>query len=252
MIGIFIGIGAFFFLVLVQVGRDYLDRKEAKKNHQRWDPKSLSYYILMAVADVVIGILTGAITNFLLAPPNDKTDQLKYSNTAQSALQEEGPRNVYETVMPYIRSLTDIRFGTGSFTKNQRLSVYSAPSESSWYEKTSEGKPVYASTNDVVYVAGYVNGWMLIRYQTGNSKNPGPDRIGYTKGNQGRSLNLNNYSGRITENCYLSDGASNIVYLKTGTTVTVLGKMDTGIYVESYASDGRTARGIVPERAVEW
>ncbi|MBR0229393.1 MAG: hypothetical protein IJQ62_13690 [Clostridia bacterium] len=230
----------FLILVIIEIIRDMIGKSPRKPSH---------YVILVIISIVATPFINIMISNFI---PKDITDGLNNLVTNQPMSRQQEQKEEFVPVISNERNLNQINFAVGSFRKNGRLLVYSAPSKSSWYEKTSKGEPVYASTNDIVYVAGHENGWMLIRYQTGNSKNPGPDRMGYTQGNQGVSLNLNYYSGRITENCYLSDGASNIVYLKAGTTVTVLGKMDTGIYVESYASDGRTARGIVPERAVEW
>ena len=146
------------------------------------------------------------------------------------------------------KDLTYISFSSHNFKKNQKFTVYSAPTTASWYTKAKNGGPVYASTNDVIYVAGYVGNWLLIQYET----NKGNYRMGYTSQATGsfQNLNFNNYSGTITSSCSLTDG-SNSINISSGTSVTVLGKMDAGIYIEAYVN-GQQARGTVPESCVNW
>ena len=149
---------------------------------------------------------------------------------------------------PPKKDLTYIYFSGNYFSKNKKFHVYSAPSTTSWYTKAKNGDPVYASTNDIIYVAGYDGNWLLIRYETSK----GSYRMGYTSEASGNfnNLSFNYYSGSITSDCSITDGM-NSIGISRGTSVTVLGKMDTGIYIEAYIN-GQQARGIAPESCVSW
>ena len=149
---------------------------------------------------------------------------------------------------PQKKDLTYISFTGHNFSRGKRFKVYSAPSTTSWFTKASNGDPVHASTNDIIYVAGYAGNWLLIRYETKG----GSYRTGYTSEASGsfNTLSFNYYTGTITSNCSLTDGTSSID-ISSDTTVTVLGRMDAGIYIEAHVN-GQQARGIVPESCVSW
>lgn len=147
------------------------------------------------------------------------------------------------------KTLTYISFSKHSFKKGQYFDVYSAPSTSSWHGTASSRNGVaYTSTNGDVYVAGSIGQWLLVKYKT----NKGPYRMGYTRDAKGTfpGMTFDYYAGTILSNCSLTDGADSI-QLRKGDSITVLGRMDDGIYIEAYVN-GQQARGTIPEPCVSW
>ena len=157
---------------------------------------------------------------------------------------------------PAEKKLSQIRFKSHRFKKGQTFKIYSAPSESSWYTKTKSGAQGVASTNDVVYVAGRDGKWLLVRYEITEGKFKGSYRMGYTKDakkaerEEFKTLSFNNYPGKITKKCSMTNGIEKVT-LNKGTEITVLGEMDTGIYIETTV-EGRQLQGVVPESCVDW
>ena len=211
---------------------------------------SLTFYIAYAV----LTILCNLIYSTYLDPYRANPDSTNPPSSPVTFLPLTQPpvAQVTVTQSPITpaskKDLTYISFSSHNFREKQQFTVYSAPTTTSWHGKTKNGGPAYASTNEEIYVAGYVGNWLLIQYKT----NKGTYRMGYTSQATGsfQNLNFNNYSGTITSSCSLTDG-SNSINISSGTSVTVLGKMDAGIYIEAYVN-GQQARGTVPESCVSW
>ena len=130
-------------------------------------------------------------------------------------------------------------FEVKNLKTGQMLSVYSAPSTSSY--RGANGKAV-VSTNGDVYVAGWDQGWLLLMYETNN----GAVRVGYVNGIdiQG-SVNAPNMSFSyititLSKSATLTDdpvtGSSNLASLKANQQVTYLAtfySQSTWLYVET-------------------
>jgi len=149
-----------------------------------------------------------------------------------------------------------INFTYKSFHKNQKFSVYSAPSSTSY--RGANGKAC-VSTNGSVYVAGWENGWLLVMYDT----NSGAVRVGYVRGSDiditiyADSLNFTYTTAVCTRSVSLTDdpitGSTAIVQLAEGQSVTCLASYYTGgswAYIETTVG-GQTVRGFVPESAIQ-
>lgn len=246
--------------------------------------KSAGGFIVILIVEAVISIGFSRVLEPIVGPLFDRIiyssdrivsyTQVPSSITAyplnqpRSGFQEQEKYEVTSTMKPveatensvttpdvFIRpQLTYIYFYEGSFPKGIKLYTYSAPSKSSWHQISSKTKKaVHGSTNDTVWVAGKDNGWVLVRYEIG-SKNDhtGQYRMGYEQDYTSgfNNLTLDSYHGTITSTCNLTDGVS-IITLPSGTNVTVLGRMDIGIYVETNYN-GQTARGTVDENCIDW
>lgn len=156
--------------------------------------------------------------------------------------------------------LPELRFIETHFYGGQTIPVHSGPG--SRYPRMAGG---YAkvSTNDVVYAAGWENGWLLINYSIS-----GGERVGYIHeddisggqsdgvwgGADRKPLTLAYSGGTITDTCQLTDDPSQL-YGKTictmyeGTNVTMLATYHNGFnwtYIETVV-DGKLVRGFVPE-----
>ena len=229
------------------------------------------YYLIMTILTVTISIIISRNIEPVLFPREDAISTSRavpytqpYKTTGVQVLRTDptstSPKQIViptptgiptptPTATPTKRPLTHISFSGHNFKKGKkRFYIYSGPSSTYWYKKTKNGTPAYGSINDVIYVAGYVGNWLLIKYETSNNKY----RMGYTNDAKGdfQELTFDYFQGKITKSCSLSDGVDS-KKLKKGTTVTVLGRMDNGIYVEAFV-DGKQARGTVPESCVNW
>ncbi len=139
----------------------------------------------------------------------------------------------------------------------QKLSVYSAPSSSSY--RGANGKAL-VSTNGTVYAAGWDSGWLLVMYATNN----GAVRVGYVNGQDIKGGVNAPYLQFAYETAVLTSGASltddpatessSIVYLPAGQQVTYLSTFynrSAWSYVETRVS-GKTVRGFIPAGAIDW
>lgn len=155
-------------------------------------------------------------------------------------------RDAVPTVPPLSFVLAELRGG-------QKAAVYSAPSTKAWRGAKSKAE---VSTNGEVWVAGKVDNWVLICYETSK----GSVRIGYVDSAKLKDdlsgLQELAFAGReatITAGCSMTDDvtrqASSIVKLKAGATVTYLAPYERdGVawaYIETKASN-KTARGFIP------
>lgn len=146
------------------------------------------------------------------------------------------------------------------FQRGQVWKVYSAPNAYSWRGARGLAE---VSTNDVVYVAGWVNrGWLLVAYETNN----GSMRVGYVEGKQIRGsypefdlLAFRHTPGRVNGNCTLTDdpirsnATIRTMYRNNPVTVFSTYTNSNGIrmlYVETTA-DNKTTRGFIPWNCVE-
>ncbi len=134
---------------------------------------------------------------------------------------------------------------------NQKLDVYSAPSQSSW--RGASGKAA-VSTNGAIYAAGWEDGWLLMMYET----NSGSVRVGYIRGGDIRggvgldqNLSFAYAPANVTARCTLTDDpartGSAIATLQAGADVTWLTRFYNNAawdYVEVNVN-GQTARGFI-------
>lgn len=144
-----------------------------------------------------------------------------------------------------------LNFQLTAFYSGQKFSVYSAPSSRSW--RGAKGK-ASVSTNGEVWCAGWVDGWMLIYYETSK----GSVRVGYIDGDDASGdfsglteLTFAGTPARITEKCKMTDDItmfnSSITSLKAGKEVTYLAPYSNGqdwAYIET-KTDGDVVRGFV-------
>ena len=142
--------------------------------------------------------------------------------------------------------------------ENQRLEVYSAPSEQAW--RGANGKAM-VNTDGYVCAAGWENGWLLIYYNLTGGINAGGIRVGYVKGSgitgwvsMSRQLNFQRSSVTVTASCNLTDDP-----LKYGTVITSVQSGETVVYlttavnqdgiawdyIETYFN-GQLVRGYIP------
>lgn len=149
----------------------------------------------------------------------------------------------------------ELTFTAVYFDRGQNWKVYSAPANNSW--RGAKGK-AEVSTNDVVYVAGWVNrNWLLVAYET----NSGNRRVGYVSGKDIRGtcpdfpmLVFRNKTEKVAYDCTLTDDpvneSANIRSMKPGAEVTVLSRYTfhqgyTLAYVQCTA-DSKTVRAFIP------
>ena len=144
-----------------------------------------------------------------------------------------------------------------SLTRGKKYNVYSAPSTKSW--RGAKGK-ASVSTNDDVWVAGWVDGWLLIYYETSK----GSVRTGYISGEKisgsvpvDTQLEFTPVQARITQKCTLTDdvalGKTAITTLKAGKEVTYLAPYYSGdgwAYIET-KYDSKVIRAFVPLDCIE-
>ena len=146
------------------------------------------------------------------------------------------------------------------FQRGQTWKVFSAPNASSW--RGARGK-AEVSTNDVVYVCGWVNrSWLMVAYET----NGGSMRVGYVDGKQIKGsypdfplIAFRHTSMKVKEGCTLTDdpirsnAAIRTMYRNNAVTVYssyVNGDGVTMYYVETTA-DSKTTRGFIPWNCLE-
>lgn len=145
------------------------------------------------------------------------------------------------------------------FQRGHTWKVYSSASTNSW--RGANGK-AEVSTNDVVYVAGWARGFLLIAYET----NSGNRRVGYVNGKDIKCdipdfpvLAFRMTKTRTASACTLTDDPVNestqVVKLKAGTEVTWLSSYtwrngDELAYVQTKAN-GKIVRGFIPAECLE-
>jgi len=137
----------------------------------------------------------------------------------------------------------------------QKLNVFSAPSENSWRGAKGKAK---VSTNGSVYAAGWVDGWLLIMYETNN----GAVRVGYIHNIKGTVdapyLSFSCTPMKLIGDCALTDDpatqSSSIRSLSAGEEVIYLSGFQNArgswAYVETTA-EGKTVRGFIPMKVLE-
>lgn len=150
-------------------------------------------------------------------------------------------------------------FSYVSLKSGQNLAVYAAPSTQAWRGANNKAS---VNTNGAVWAAGWVNGWLLVFYETNN----GSVRVGYVQGNDisGRVENVTqlqfaNKTATVISACSLTDDPllANITMrtLSKGERVTYLTTMinqngQAWDYLETQV-DGKAARGFVPHGCLE-
>ena len=147
-------------------------------------------------------------------------------------------------------------FESGRFKANQKFSIYSAPSTSSY--RGANGK-ASVSTNGPIEVAGQEDGWLLVMYDT----NSGAVRVGYIRKSEiNGSINAADLDfAYTTKTCsravWLTDdpvtSSTDLVKLASGERVTYLASYYAGgswAYIETQAN-GQTVRGFIPESAIQ-
>lgn len=192
--------------------------------------------------------------------------QLKQQNPVYGYVSVENLKN-WVTIAPRnfrighdLAPFTDeLSFEAVYFARGQMWQVYSAPNTSSW--RGAKGK-AEVSTNDVIYVAGWNRGWLLIAYETNN----GNRRVGYVDGSQIQGsypdfpvLVFRNSTRKVSYGCTLTDDPVNesadIRKLKSGDQVTQLSSYTFHrgyklAYVQCTV-DGKTVRGFIPADCIE-
>lgn len=161
----------------------------------------------------------------------------------------------FRTAAPSVPALT---FMLAELRGGQKAAVYSAPNTKSWRGAKSKAE---VSTNGEVWIAGKVDKWVLICYETSK----GSVRIGYVDSTKLKDdlsslpeLTFAGTEATITDGCSMTDDvtrqAATIVKLKAGATVTYLAPYERdGVawaYIETTASK-KTARGFVPADCLE-
>ena len=170
-------------------------------------------------------------------------------------------RKCYRDYSPPTANWTLTGFSYLELKGNQKLAVYSAPSESSW--RGANGKAA-VSTNGGVWAAGWENNWLLIFYETNNHS----VRVGYVNGKNitGKvkntvQLDFDKVKTKTTKACTLTDdplmAGTSIAKLKKGATVTYLTSVinqnyDSWDYVEVKLADGQKARGFLPQGCIPY
>ena len=146
-----------------------------------------------------------------------------------------------------------------SLKSGQNLAVYSAPSAQAW--RGANGR-ASVNTNGAVWAAGWVNGWLLLFYETNN----GSVRVGYVRGSDisGRvdnniQMQFSNRTATVTAACSMTDDPllANITMrtLYSGEYVTYMTTMinqngQAWDYLETQV-DGKVARGYVPHGCLD-
>lgn len=139
----------------------------------------------------------------------------------------------------------------------QKLAVYSAPSEASY--RGANGKAL-VNTNGALFAAGWEGGWLLVMYETNN----GGVRVGYVDGNKIKGkvpvteyLNFSYSDAEVNQNVQLTDDPAarytSIVSLQAGDHVTYLTNFynrHAWAYVETTVG-GQTVRGFIPAEAID-
>lgn len=144
-----------------------------------------------------------------------------------------------------------------SLARGQKFNVYSAPSSKAW--RGAKGK-ASVSTNEDVWIAGWLDDWLLIYYETSG----GSARAGYIDGSKmsgsvpvDTQLEFTPVKARITQQCTLTDdvvlGKTAITTLKADKEVTYLAPYYSGdgwAYIET-KFDSKTIRAFVPLDCIE-
>ena len=152
---------------------------------------------------------------------------------------------------------TPFDFQRCDLASGKKYNVYSAPSSKSW--RGAKGK-ASVSTNGPVWIAGWVDNWLLIYYETSG----GSVRVGYISGEKisgsvpvDTQLEFSPVPAKITEKCTLTDdvvmGKTSITTLKAGKEVTYLatyyGASDWAYIETKY--DKKVIRAFVPLDCIE-
>ncbi len=156
--------------------------------------------------------------------------------------------NQYTNILPTAQTAAGI-----SNSKQATVSVYSAPSDSSY--RAAKGKATL-SINDSYEVYGTSGDWTLVEYAVSLRTS----RIGYAKtsalkGATFQTLNFSNETVTLQSDAALTDdphvSQHTTAELKTGTKVTYLATLlPYHMYVET-ETDGQTVRGFIPLSAVQ-
>ena len=153
----------------------------------------------------------------------------------------------------------ELEFEDVYFQRGHTWKVYSSASTNSW--RGANGK-AEVSTNDVVYVAGWVRGFLLVAYET----NSGNRRVGYVNGKDIKCdipdfpvLAFRMSKAKLSADCTLTDDpmheSTQVVKLKAGAEVTWLSSYTSGYgeelaYVQTKAN-GKIVRGFIPAECLE-
>lgn len=154
-------------------------------------------------------------------------------------------------------SETPIDFQRYELARGKSYNVYSAPSSKSW--RGAKGK-ASVSTNGPVWIAGWVDNWLLIYYETSK----GSVRAGYINGDKisgsvpvDTRLEFTSIPAKITQKCTLTDdvvlGKTAITTLKAGKEVTYLAPYyadQDWAYIET-KYDSKVIRAFVPLDCIE-
>lgn len=161
----------------------------------------------------------------------------------------------FRTAAPAVPALN---FTLVSLQRGQKAAVYSAPSTKAWRGAKSKAE---VSTNGEVWIAGVMDKWVLICYETSK----GSVRIGYVDGSKLKDdlsglpeLAFAGTEAVITAGCSVTDDvtrqASTIVKLKAGATVVYLAPYERDgvawVYIETQVS-GKITRGFIPADCLE-
>ena len=141
----------------------------------------------------------------------------------------------------------------GSFPKNVRYDVFSAPQADSY--RAANGKAM-VSSNGVIEIYGETREWLMVRYEVSKSQS----RIGYITSDAlpldtpVRALRFAYQPARLMSNAVLTDdpehSRSALRKLAAGEEVILLAEMDDWAYVETTMPDGRTVRGFIPSAVI--
>ena len=182
----------------------------------------------------------------------DLIEQIRMGYFIQGSVNPEG-RSVWDDGPVEVT----IDFQQYELARGKSYNVYSGPSTKSW--RGAKGK-ASVSTNGPVWIAGWVDNWLLIYYETSG----GSVRVGYISGDKisgsvpvDTQLTFTPMRAKITQKCTLTDdvvlGKTAITTLKAGKEVTYLatyyGSSDWAYIETKY--DSKVIRAFVPLDCVE-
>lgn len=182
----------------------------------------------------------------------DLIEQIRMGYFIQGSVNPEG-RSVWDDGPVEV----PIDFQQYELARGKSYNVYSGPSTKSW--RGAKGK-ASVSTNGPVWIAGWVDNWLLIYYETSK----GSVRAGYINGDKisgsvpvDTQLTFTPIKAKITKKCTLTDdvvlGKTAITTLKAGKEVTYLatyyGNSDWAYIETKY--DSKVIRAFVPLDCVE-
>lgn len=182
----------------------------------------------------------------------DLIEQVRMGFFLQGSMNPEG-RSVWDDGPVQ----TPLDFTRVSLNRGKNYNVYSAPSTKAW--RGAKGK-ASVSTNGPVWIAGWVDNWLLIYYETSK----GSVRAGYISGDKisgdvpvDTRLEFTPVQARITQKCTLTDdvvlGKTAITTLKAGKEVTYLAPYYADrewAYIET-KYDKKVIRAFVPLDCIE-